>query len=889
MKIALNQTLTSPVTSAITSIHHDVLHSLKWDITHTLVVPARQGRWTQADSLGLSPEALKLASSNPLGIYEHQELALRQVLQGRDTAIATGTGSGKSLVFQVAATETLARDPAACVLVLYPMRALAEEQADLWTKALAASGVKARAALFIGEGLSPVQRLKEITSARVIISTPDVVHAWLMQHRTHEKAIRAFLKHLRLLVIDEAHAYTAVFGSQSAFLLRRLDHAARSAGGRFQVLAASATMAEPIGHLRSLTGRDFELIGGEHDSSPSHEKSIHFVRPPAGSDLISGLGAWFRRCADAKAGRFLAFVESRVQAEHFARGAGRRFSVEEDTDTEGPSPDVTAKGLEEATGGAVHAYRSGFEATYRRELVADLRSGKIAGLVSTSALELGMDLPDLSLGFIIGAPRSSTSLMQRLGRFGRHCPAHIFIIADGTSGSADLFAAPEKLLQLPLQTSTLYLDNPRIQYIHVLCHAREESWADMDNPPAEFTSQVSFPQGFVELCTKELRGESVADLRALRPAGDEPPHLAFPLRDCDLQFTVKQHSRGYSNRLGTLTFAQVLREAYPGAVYWHAGQCFRVRSVQVARRTVLVEWCRQAFSKPKTMPPVLQPDLSADAVLSWASHQGLSVVETHLQARECVSGFKERRGSATREVTYPMPVGDLSGATYANPRFCRHIETTGVLLSHPALANDAVRITEIADVLLDALLHLVPIERQDIAAGTGKFRVDRNGLSRTDRFVAIYDRTYGSLRLSGRIVAAETLRQALSRAVTMAEAGAVTDQATLDALRAMASDATAPAILVTDNASLDSERSADLDATLVPVIRPGSCGVHRANGAVFNVIAVFYAPDGIRYRGRFDHQKPDDIPGHISADQIGELPGETELVRFDTVGGEILA
>jgi len=312
----------------VAPLHTGILQSLDWKISHTLVVPARPGKWTSAASLGLTAPALKLASSNPQGIHTHQELALRTIQGGCDTAVATGTGSGKSLVFQVAATEVLARDPHACVLVLYPMRALAEEQYDRWVKALETAGVDSRASLFIGDGLSTAQRLKEIASARVIVSSPDVVHAWLMQHRNTEKAIRTFLKRLRLLAIDEAHAYTAVFGSQSAFLFRRLDHAVRVLGSRFQVVAASATMADPVNHLHSLTGRDFNVIGIEYDSSPSHEKSIHFVSPTPDADLISGLGTWFRHCTDAKAGNFLAFVESRVQAEHFARGAGRRFSAD---------------------------------------------------------------------------------------------------------------------------------------------------------------------------------------------------------------------------------------------------------------------------------------------------------------------------------------------------------------------------------------------------------------------------------------------------------------------------------------------------------------------------------------------------------------------------------
>lgn len=878
----------TPSSSPVAPLHQEVLQSLKWNVTHSLVVPAREGRWTSPDALGLSSQGLQLALQDPRGIYEHQELALREIVgKGRDTAVTTGTGSGKSLIFQVGAVDTLARDPRACVLVLYPMRALAEEQYDRWVRALAASGVDAGAALFIGQGLTVKERLKAISKSRLIVSTPDVVHAWLMQYRTREKSIRSFLQRLKLLVVDEAHSYTAVFGSQSAFLFRRLDHAVRGFGHKFQVVAASATMADPADHLYRLTGRNCTVIGAEHDSSPAHAKTVHFVSPGPSADLISGLGAWFRRCADTKAGQFLAFVESRVQAEHFARVAGRRATADEDVGSDAASSAQTVGGLETAAGGAVHAYRSGFDATYRRELVNDLRTGRIAGLVSTSALELGMDLPDLALGFLVGAPRSSTSLMQRLGRFGRHCPASIFIIADGSTASVELFAAPESLMRLPLQTSSLYLDNPRIQYIHVLCHSREENWAEMENPPAAFASDVEFPKGFVELCTKELRGESVADLKSLRPAGDEAPHLAFPLRDCDLQFVVKEQNRGFSQQLGTLTFAQVLREAYPGAVYFHASRPYRVRQIQVNRRTVLVEQCRTAFSKPKSLPPVLQPDLSSDAVLSWVSHDRLSVVETQMQARECVSGFTERQGAAVREVVYPMSEGDPSGAAYANPRFCRHIETTGVLLSHPALKNDSVRVGEIADVILEAMLLLVPIERQDIASGVGRVRVDRNGLSRADRFVALYDRTYGSLRLSGRLTANGTLREVLQRSVVLAESGLIADTVTLGALRAMSAASGAPAVVVPDTDEI-AHTALDLPSgTILRVIKPGSFGVNLGSGAVFQVGSVFYAPDGIRYRGRYDHQKQSDLLGHIAADQIGELAGETEWATFDLATGEL--
>lgn len=877
---------TASASSTLPTIHADIIAALGWQHVHTIDLPAREGRWVSPTTVGLSPAAERVASVSPRGIYEHQALAITSLMQGADTAITTGTGSGKSLVFQTTAIELLAKDPAARVLVLYPLRALAEEQHERWNTALRASGLATEALLVIGDGIGRAERAKAMAKARIVVATPDVIHAWLMLYREKEPAVRNFLKHLRLVAIDEAHAYTAVFGSQSAFLFRRLDHAVRKAGGRFQVAAASATMAKAGAHLRALTGRDFQIITAESDSSPLHPKRLHFIQPVGGTDLIAGLGRWFRECADSGSSRFLAFVESRVQAEHFARGAGRQ-TVDDDSETgaEPASLAVETPALEEATGGAVRAYRSGYDSGYRRELVNLLREGRVAGLVSTSALELGMDLPDLGLGFIIGAPRSSTSLWQRLGRFGRHGAADIFIIADGSPAAAELLANPGSVLSLPLLRSTLYLDNPRVQYIHVLCQAHEERWSELETPPTEFISEVEFPQGFLDLGGKELRGESVGDLRSMRPAGDEPPHYAFPLRDCDLQFTVKCGRGHFVTKLGTLTFAQVLREAYPGAAYWHAGRAYRVRSVQVNRRMVLVDNCRQVFTKPRTLPPVIQPDLTPEVVLNWRLYGSMTVVETALQARECVSGFRERRGSAERDAQYPLLENDPSGVAYANDRFCRHIESTGVLLSHPALSDDTVRISEIAAVIEEAYLRLVPIERQDLAAGSGRIRSDRRGLQRGDRFIALYDRTYGSLRLSSHLAEESTLRDVLQRALTLGEAGLVSDPITLEALRALAGGAMETGRQVAD---LDPIVASPSTSALVQVIRPGTPGVHRANGATFHVESVFYAPDGIRYRGRFDHQRPDDVPGHIAASEIAELPGESEFAQFDRTAGVLV-
>ena len=211
-------------------------------------------------------------------VWLHQAKAMTIAAEGRNLVISTGTASGKSLVFQSAAFRMMDADDEAAVVVFYPLKALSNDQWMSWRRAAEHAGFRDTEIVKVDGDIPRPNRAKLLEKARVALMTPDVCHAWLLNEISNP-AHRAFLARTRLVVIDEAHVLEGVFGSNFAYLFRRLcatrflvqDGRRRTS---LQVIAASATISAPDQHLNSLTGLDFETVGDEDDGAPRHERSI---------------------------------------------------------------------------------------------------------------------------------------------------------------------------------------------------------------------------------------------------------------------------------------------------------------------------------------------------------------------------------------------------------------------------------------------------------------------------------------------------------------------------------------------------------------------------------------------------------------------------------------
>lgn len=865
-----------------------------WAVVDTVRREGRPEELYDPRPLGLLGPALRyLEACYPRGIYRHQMEAIKHHLRGRDVAVTTGTASGKSVVFYVSALRLFGHDPAAKVLAVYPLKALAREQEQRWAAALDAGGCPAQGVARLDGDVPTSRRHELLRRASVVVATPDVLHAWLLPH-VGDGPVWDFLGRLRLVVMDEIHVYTGVFGSNTAFLLRRLEHLMALAGRKPTYIAASATVRDPAVHLRSLFGRQFRVIGEEHDTSGRHEMTAYFVVPDKGRDLMGGVSRFLQEMAAKTSARFIVFVDSRRQTELVATIAGRAQKASEEPPEEAPSRFEHLQKLD------ILPYRAGFEETDRAVIQDRLSNGTLRGVVSTSALELGIDIPHLDVGVLVGVPRSATSLMQRIGRVGRRGPGVVVIINNGDVYSEAMFRNPSEVFQRPPAEGALHLENARIQYIHAMCLARQGGEHDQalcragSSPEDGFVSPVSWPPGFLDLCARERSGEIPSDLQSMKMEAGDAPHLVFPLRDVESQFSVEYRSGPEQYALGSLSYGQLMREAYPGAVYYYATTPYRVFQVLVRSRTVRVRRERYYTTRPQMLPVQVYPNLSPGAVYRTVCHGELWLVEASLQIREAVCGYKERRGPTEISERYPLDSAS-TGVVFGQNYFARNYFTTGVVVFHPVLADDSVNVNQVAELLYECYLIEIPFERQDVGWATGRLKVARGPFEEGAPFVAIFDQTYGSLRLSGKLMDPGVMPRVLRRALELGQSDVLGDlSAATRCIEAMASSAVLPPVdalsRVIGEAAAGEERFALDRGRLVRVILPGSLGLDRfKDNEEFHIEGVFYsASGGLRYRGRHPSDTDESVRVTVPVENVVAVPGESRLGWYDPETGEIL-
>jgi DEAD/DEAH box helicase domain-containing protein len=355
----------------------------------------------------------------------------------------------------------------------------------------------------------------------VIVATPDVTHAWLMSNLA-KPAHRYFLSKLALVVIDEAHVFDSVFGSNFAYLFRRLAVAARMANRRgepepFRVAAASATISNPVEHLAALSGMTFEAVADTSDGSPRYSRQVLHLACGTGQEASSAADLQKTLLERSDQGSFLTFIDSRQGAERLAI----RTEAED-----------------------VKPYRSGYEGEDRASIEQALRDGSLRGVVSTSALELGINIPHFSVGLNVNVPTSRKSFRQRLGRVGRQKPGAFAVLAEpyafrrfGTSLS--------QYYETSVEPAYLYLQNRFIQYAHARCLADElEMLGGSGHKTA--LSFVYWPEGFKDILDFAYIGGPTARPKEFDPIhriGGDVPHYNYLSAASEISLCSKQFER----------------------------------------------------------------------------------------------------------------------------------------------------------------------------------------------------------------------------------------------------------------------------------------------------------------------------------------------------------
>ncbi|MCP4753309.1 MAG: DEAD/DEAH box helicase, partial [Proteobacteria bacterium] len=401
--------------------------------------------------------AKALAKQGIRKLYSHQREAFDCIAGNQDTLLVSQTASGKTLSFFLPVLNEYVRSESPfSVLLLYPTKALSRDQESTFGEMMDAVQKSGRLGTFDGDTPRD-ERTRIQRSSDFIITNPDMLHGGILPN--HNRKWKDFLARLRYIVIDEVHIYRGAFGSHVANVFRRLLRVCEIHGSRPVFVCSSATVGNPAEHTQALFNRSFHLI--EKDGAPRPEREVYFINP----SLVQSHGHSLYRKGTASVSiplireaarrkvRSICFCRSRQQVERLYRAV-----------TDGHP---TLKKV-------VQPYRGGLLPNERRKLERDLVEGKITCIVSTNALELGIDIGDLELCILSGHPGSIASFWQQSGRVGRKekTSVTVFIAKDNP---IDQYLAhhPDFISQAPIEQALLNADNPYILLQHLPCTAHE--------------------------------------------------------------------------------------------------------------------------------------------------------------------------------------------------------------------------------------------------------------------------------------------------------------------------------------------------------------------------------------------------------------------------------
>lgn len=681
-------------------------------------LPQRNARFAPVPESVDSALAALVHQRYPGGLFTHQAESIDRVLLGENVVIATATASGKSLAFAIPALQRVLEDRKARCLFLYPTKALASDQLRTLTTWAADAGLGDVVRRLDGD-IQGDARDEVLQNGRVILTNADLVHQTMLRRNNDPQWARIF-DHLALVVLDESHVYRGAFGSNMAYVVRRLRQVARNHGSTPQFLAASATSLDPADHLAALTGVPFVCVGGDSDGSAQAERRFVLVAsdPDAESgDTNTGLLAALL----AGGHRFIAFAQTRKTTELLMAELNDRY------------PELAQ---------SVLPYRAGYEAADRQAIERALNEGSLQGVISTSALELGVDIANMDTCVMFGLPPSNMAFWQRAGRVGREPGrvGNVLVLPGSTAFDYYYQAHPGELLERPLERLVVQLDNRQVVLGHFACARAERPKGAKYS--ADLLDADIFGEDFVEFA-RIIDGMDLDDPVLFSPE----PHTDVGIRGiADPSFDIlwldprmpydlaMQSSR--ESRLGTLSLSQLLREAYPRAIYWHMGRPYRVTRVHYRDHNVLVDKMSQTRHRTTPVGEInVTPKQTPAANIFRKSEfiHGVECWHTMMSVRTAVRGFREREDGHW-----------VDNQIYAQP-LTNRIVTEGVWLLLPEEFGQrtAEGLNAAANALANAYTVLKPCEPTDIAAMAVR-RSSADGSSR----IYLYDNVAGGLAIT---------------------------------------------------------------------------------------------------------------------------------------------
>ncbi|MDY6971838.1 MAG: DEAD/DEAH box helicase [Thermodesulfobacteriota bacterium] len=567
-------------------------------------------------------------------LYSHQVEAIEHLRRGAHVLVSTPAASGKSLIFNLAVLDEALRNRDARAMYIFPLKAL--EQDQLKNLAVWLTGIKgAQISAEIYDGDTTPYRRKKIRAEmpQILFTNPDMLHRGILAHHHNWEKL---LKNLSFVVLDEVHTYRGIFGSHVNQVIRRLKRLCRHWGARPQFILLSATVSNPEDLGKSLIEEEIEVV--QSVGAPRAGQHFLFLNPEASPNFSAA--KLFVDCI-SKGFRTIAFTQSRKVTELIHVWVSQL------------SPELRKK---------VSSYRAGFMPEERRQIERGLAGGDLLGVISTSALEMGIDIGYLDVCLLVGYPGTIINTWQRGGRVGRSGrESMVILIAKPDALDQYFMRYPDDLFERSFEAAVLDPNNPYVIEDHLPCAAAE----------------MPITTGDERLWPENLRGhleklEMEGSLN--RSAEDEPawfaakrrPHLHVNIRSAGETYTIFEKETGQA--VGTIDGIRAFKECHPGAVYLHRARDYVVDRLILDKKDIVVHRSRHKyFTRTRS-----EKETEIIRVLRSRPEGQFLVRHGELKVTEVVTGY-EKRALPGQELMGVFPL-DLPPLIFETTGFWVEIE-----------------------------------------------------------------------------------------------------------------------------------------------------------------------------------------------------------------------
>lgn len=608
-------------------------------VTHWHTQPVREASYVPLPDDIAPPLAGLLEARGIQQLYSHQLEAYRKARKGRNIVVVTPTASGKTLSYNLPVVQTLLEHPEMRALYLFPTKALSQDQQAELNEVVMGGGLPLKVSTYDGDTPQSL-RVSARDSGRIVISNPDMLHAGVLPN--HPKWIK-FLSNLRFIVIDEVHSYRGVFGSHMTNVIRRLKRIARFYGSSPQFILCSATIGNPRELAERIVEEEVDLI--DNNGAPAGEKHVIMYNPPL-VDPVQGI----RRGVVLESRNIaVRLLRSRIKTIVFARSRLRTELIASYI------KQSIANLYTENERLRIESYRGGYLPNERRSIEKGLRDGSVHGVVSTNALELGIDIGALDAAVLAGMPASIASIWQQAGRAGRRSTVSAaFLIASASPTDQFLVKHPQYFFGRSPESAWINPDNIYVLMDHLKCAVFE----------------LPFEEGEV-YGTAAAGGELDELLHFLEEAGTVRQTAGrwywsgtgYPAEDVSLRTTsprsvvIIDTTEGKNEVIGEMDVPSAKELLFPRAVYLHRGRQFTCLELDLEKLKCYIRESKLNYytdSVVKTDIKVLEIDSSSGSTtartmigdvlvrsqvakykkLKFGTHENLGYGDIHLPEEE---------------------------------------------------------------------------------------------------------------------------------------------------------------------------------------------------------------------------------------------------------------